>query len=111
MPENLHPIYEDILQESTQNFSGYVEGRFGQTITPDDQLYFVYSSIQKALENNFDLKDICVLTRNNIQGSEISRFLTENGIKIISQESLFYWKRFECKIYCQFDCFHHKSDQ
>lgn len=97
LPENLRPIYEDILQESTQNFLGYVEGKFRQTITPDEQLDFVYTSIQKALENNFDLKDICVLTRNNIQGSEISRFLTENGIKIISQESLFIGKDLNVK--------------
>ncbi len=46
-------------------------------------------TLKKLTEQDYELKDICVLVRTNIHGNEIARFLFDNGYqKIVSSESL-----------------------
>ena len=92
LPEHLQVIYDDIQQESTQSFAGYVESRFNKDFENSDQLQYVLDTVERALAKNYGLKDICILTRNNYQGAEIARFLTENKYKVISPDSLFIGK-------------------
>jgi len=44
--------------------------------------------IEKAKSNGFKNKDIVILTRKKSQGTDIANYLTENGIPILSSESL-----------------------
>jgi len=44
--------------------------------------------IEEAKTNGFKNKDIVILTRKKLQGTAIANFLTENGISILSSESL-----------------------
>lgn len=97
LPESLQTIYDDIIQEPTQKFKGYVESRFSTEMDSDEQLNYVLETIERALEKDFDLKDICILTRNNYQGADIARFLTEKGFKVISPDSLFIGKDLSVK--------------
>lgn len=92
LPENLHSIYATANQEPTKTFSGYVESYFTKKIEQEDQLAYVEQTIHKALANNYQLKDICILTRDNTKGALISKYLTERGLKVISPESLFIGK-------------------
>jgi len=48
----------------------------------------VSQSIEQALDNGFELNDICVLVRRKKEGLAISSHLTELGIDIISSETL-----------------------
>lgn len=97
LPPHLQLIYEDVNQESTQSFTGYVESRFNPDFDSKDQLDYVLKTVERTLANNFNLKDICILTRNNYQGAEIARFLTESGYKVISPDSLFIGKDLSVK--------------
>lgn len=45
-------------------------------------------TIEKAKSNGFKNKDIVILTRKKSQGTDIANYLTENGIPILSSESL-----------------------
>ncbi|MCX6295714.1 MAG: UvrD-helicase domain-containing protein [Bacteroidetes bacterium] len=44
--------------------------------------------IQQLLKEEYALKDISILVRKNTDGSDIANYLTENGIKVISSDSL-----------------------
>lgn len=92
LPENLKLIYADIAQEPTKKFQGYVESFFNKELELADQLDYVEDIVNRALANNYSLKDICILTRDNNKGAMISKHLTEKGIKVISPESLFIGK-------------------
>ncbi|MES2748480.1 MAG: UvrD-helicase domain-containing protein [Bacteroidota bacterium] len=46
------------------------------------------STILKVKYNGFNYKDIAILTRNKKPGTAIANYLTENGIPIVSSESL-----------------------
>ncbi len=45
-------------------------------------------TIEKVRQQGFRFKDIVVLTRKKVHGTEIANYLTENGIPILSSESL-----------------------
>lgn len=92
LSDHLKVIYADLIQESTQPFSGYIECVLEDKMDDDEQLEYVYSTVKRAIDLNYDLKDICILTRNNKKGSAVARYLTEKGIKVISPDSLFIGK-------------------
>lgn len=45
-------------------------------------------AIKQAVEQGFDLKDIVILTRKRNHGVLLANFLTENGLEILSSDSL-----------------------
>ena len=55
-----------------------------------NELYLeaTFKKIEEAKKNGFKNKDIVILTRKKTQGTAIANFLTENGISILSSESL-----------------------
>ncbi|MEJ2112386.1 MAG: UvrD-helicase domain-containing protein [Flavobacteriaceae bacterium] len=85
-------LYGNAKQEIILKEKGYVSLRFLDINRGDDkdQIYTqeVYNTIKKSTENNFKLKDICVLVRKKKEGVAIANFLNENGIPIISSETL-----------------------
>lgn len=48
----------------------------------------ILRDINILVEKNFDYKDITILVRNNSDGSDIAAFLTSNGIRVISSDSI-----------------------
>jgi ATP-dependent exoDNAse (exonuclease V) beta subunit len=103
--EFAHTDYKDLYQNhSHQKFNtktgGYVNISFVPKIdkeTFDDEenlaknesyLQATLSTIEKVKQNGFRYKDIVILTRKKAHGTEIANYLTENGIPILSSESL-----------------------
>lgn len=78
-------IYSDVRQEirCRDEQEGSVQISFC-----DDQIAEVISSIGRACEAGAGYGDIAVLVRGRAQGSEIASALIENGIPVISDDSL-----------------------
>ncbi|MDU8884762.1 UvrD-helicase domain-containing protein [Yeosuana sp. MJ-SS3] len=85
-------LYGNAKQETVLENKGYVSLHFLDINQGDnkDEFYTqeVYNAIQKCLENNFQLKDICVLVRKKKEGVAIANFLNEKEIPVISSETL-----------------------
>ncbi|RKS00941.1 exodeoxyribonuclease V subunit beta [Flavobacterium sp. 102] len=103
--EFAHADYKDLYQNhSHQKFNsktgGYVNISFVPKIdkeTFDDEenlaknelyLQATLATIEKVKQNGFRYKDIVILTRKKAHGTEVANYLTENGIPILSSESL-----------------------
>jgi ATP-dependent exoDNAse (exonuclease V) beta subunit len=89
-------IYQQLFvdgnqQEYNSKKGGLVRLDFiGDGDGTDEGLYCdrVLATIRDVLERNFQLRDICILTRNRKHGVLIANFLMEMGIPIISSETL-----------------------
>ena len=103
--EFTHEDYIDLyknrsFQEQNDKKGGYVnisfipkveKAEFGEQENPQkDQLYLqaVLQTILKVKQNGFCNRDIVILTRKKSHGTQIANYLTENGIPILSSESL-----------------------
>jgi len=90
-------VYADIYKRENQQLTntkkgGYVEISFleeGLKAADRDEMYpEKVLEIINDLHPDFDKSDICVLTRTRKQGVTIANYLSENGIEIISSETL-----------------------
>ncbi len=79
-------------QYSTKKEGGYIKFEF---ITPNNKaeahkVYAarVHETILHALQSGFNEKDICILTRTKKEGVSLGAYLMEQGIPIISSETL-----------------------
>jgi ATP-dependent exoDNAse (exonuclease V) beta subunit len=64
---------------------------FDEEESPEkNELYLqaTLSTIEKVKQNGFRYKDIVILTRKKAHGTLVANYLTENGVPIISSESL-----------------------
>ena len=104
LPPSVQKIYEGANQIAKKKFQGYIEGSFNENLNEESQLNYVLSIIQQSLDKGFALKDICILTRKNSTGAVISEFLTDQGIKVISPESLFIGKDLSVKFIFNLMC-------
>ncbi|WP_396194591.1 UvrD-helicase domain-containing protein [Flavobacterium sp.] len=103
--EFVHEDYKDLYQNhSHQQFNtktgGYVnisfvpkveKVAFDEEESPEkNELYLqaTLSTIEKVKQNGFRYKDIVILTRKKAHGTLVANYLTENGVPIISSESL-----------------------
>lgn len=85
-------IYKDLEQGfKSENTGGLVQIEFVQgekedfrTLNKEKTL----ETIKQLLLDNYKLKDIAILVRKNTDGSDIANFLTQNGIEVISSDSL-----------------------
>jgi len=79
-------------QKKTEKIGGFVQLSFVDIDKGDDEKEFVYQKrvleIIENLDENFKKSDVCVLVRTKKQGVEISNYLVENNIPIISSETL-----------------------
>jgi len=90
------PDYANIYSESNQDLcnknEGYVDINLLDYSREDDknEVYTeqVLETIQTVLKNGYQLKDICVLVRRKAEGVVISEKLNNEGINIISSETL-----------------------
>jgi len=99
-----HEDYKDLYQnhshqKSNAKTGGYVNISFIPKIeeTEDDeealdktQLYLLatLNTIQKVQKQGFELKDIVILTRKRSHGIAVANYLTEQGIPLLSSETL-----------------------
>jgi ATP-dependent exoDNAse (exonuclease V) beta subunit len=88
--------YEKLYSKSHQNTSinkqGYVSLNF-LDIKKDynrDEIYTknIVETIEKCIDNGFQLKDICVLVRKKKEGVAIANHLSSIGVDIVSSETL-----------------------
>jgi len=79
-------------QKSTNHEGGYVKLEFldFKNKEKSNELYSdnVYKTILNLLENDFQEKDICILTRKKADGIVLGSFLQEKGITVVSSETL-----------------------
>lgn len=103
--EFTHEDYKNLyLNHSHQEFNaksgGYVHISFVPKVDKDhwdddeslekNEMYLAatLATIEKITQKGFRYKDIAILTRKKAHGTEIANYLTENGIPILSSESL-----------------------
>ena len=90
------PDYSDLYNKAKQKpvikHEGYVNLNFLNIQSEDDinQLYpeTVFETINKCLENNYNLKDICILVRKKKEGVAIAEYLSDKGVRITSSETM-----------------------
>lgn len=80
-------IYADVCQKvAKQDKPG---GRVSLTFCPKEQeLQMVLDSVEEALESGARLSDIAVLVRSNQTGEKVASFLIDNGITVMTDDSL-----------------------
>ncbi|MBS1650657.1 MAG: UvrD-helicase domain-containing protein [Bacteroidetes bacterium] len=91
LPEN-KLIYDDLVQHSNSDKSGFVQISMDQ-ITDSEMLTETncnktISIIQDALSRGFLFNDICIVCRKRDNATKLAEFLSNEGIPIISPESL-----------------------
>lgn len=96
--EDYKDLYENnSYQEVNSKSGGYVSIEFlekeknieDESVEKDEQYAkATLDTIHDILEQGFDLKDIVILTRKRNHGVVLANYLTENGIEILSSDSL-----------------------
>lgn len=86
-------IYSGLRQTvKNLNHAGFIEFRFSEEKNAEklsaEYLSWVLEIIQAQRDDGFDWSDIAILVRANAKGDSIARFLTENGIPVVSSDSL-----------------------
>ena len=89
---DLEKAYQDVRQQPTKEFDGYVQVRFfGGTEDrkwQEEAEEAVLAAIREAGEAGFALSDMLILTRKTDEASRMARFLLDRGINTISEEAL-----------------------
>ena len=85
-------LFKHAKQNTFNEENGFVNLNFLNIQKEDDsnELYAsqVLETIIQCQNNNYSLNDICVLVRKRKEGVAIANYLSENGIKITSSETL-----------------------
>ncbi len=79
-------------QKYNENIGGYVELTFVEIPKDQDEKALIYPQkvyqIIRDLDNSFERSELCILVRTKAQGIEVSKYLSNHGIEIISSETL-----------------------
>lgn len=91
--ESYKKLYRDgNRQKYNENVGGYVELSFVEKPKNQDEKALFYPQkvlqIIRDLDDSFERSELCILVRTKAQGVEVSTFLAEHGIEIISSETL-----------------------
>jgi ATP-dependent exoDNAse (exonuclease V) beta subunit len=90
-PDYSH-LYSISNQEGFLGNEGFVSLNFLELAKDDDrnEIYTekVLETINNCLKGGFSLKDICILVRKKKEGIAVAEFLSQNGIKIVSSETM-----------------------
>lgn len=85
-------LYNKAYQKISKSENGYVELSFLDIDKNDDRdIIFpeqVLTTINNCLVNNYTLEDICILVRAKKEGVAIANYLSDQGIPIVSSETL-----------------------
>ena len=83
----LSEIYKDVHQIPAKQ--GKAPGRISLTFCPkEEELQKVLDSINETRASGARLSDIAVLVRSNATGEEVASFLIDNGVTVITDDSL-----------------------
>lgn len=96
LANKLNPKYQRIYESLEQDFNpdnigGYVQVEF---LTAEKEeacelhLERTFQIVQDLVKKNYQLKDIAVLVRKNTDGQDVANYLSQNGIAVISSDSL-----------------------
>ena len=91
LSQEYQPVYGDIDQKfNPVKDKGFVQIEFFSLESKEDKsmLERIPVLINEILDLNYKPGDIAILCRKNEQGSEIARYLLDQGINVISAESL-----------------------
>ncbi len=91
-----NPVYSELFNSSSQNaikeFPGYVNISFMEAENKEEELELqperVFEIVKDLESQGMSKSDICVLTRTRSQSFAIAHYLSEQGISIVSSESL-----------------------
>jgi ATP-dependent exoDNAse (exonuclease V) beta subunit len=97
-----HPDYKDLYenhshQKVNSKTGGYVNISFLPETTESEEVVVdktekyvqaALDTINQVLEKGFEYKDIVILTRKRGQGIAVANFLTEQGVPLLSSETL-----------------------
>lgn len=89
--DDLKKIYHNQKQEYKKEELGYVSLDFpdlGEGDTDSVNTTFVLKYIHKAIEDGFSYSDICVIIRQNRHGNTVANYLIEQGVPVVSADSL-----------------------
>ena len=90
--EKFKTIYDGLEQGfNPDNKGGFVQVEFltgAKEEFRDQNKERTLELIHQLRNDNYQLKDISILVRKNTDGSDIANYLTENGIDVISSDSL-----------------------
>lgn len=105
LSDELKPIYDKQQQEHKAEELGYVSIAFPQTAEEDQDAVntkLILRHIHEALASGYHYSDICIIVRVNRHGNTIANFLIEQGIPVVSAESLLLGKAEEINVVIQF---------
>ncbi len=107
--------YAKIYEKAEQKFlekkkGGFVSVEFVPCESEDEDKNYIEQTIERTLELVIDLRDnynhrlsdITILCRSNINANRVARFLLENNIPVISQESLLLNFSRDVNFFCSF---------
>lgn len=84
-------IYNNQIQEFKETDAGYVSIDFPELVDDDrdeTNLDYIHTYIKQAQTDHYIYSDICIIVRTNTQGNTIANYLIEQGIPVVSNESL-----------------------
>ena len=85
MGETVGSIYSDVEQKVNRQGHGMVDVRF----CSDEEYYEnILAAVRGAVDKGYRLGEITVLVRLNKEGGNIAQFLIENGVPVVSDDSL-----------------------
>jgi ATP-dependent exoDNAse (exonuclease V) beta subunit len=90
LPFDFNDYYDDYIQiPGGSKVGGYAEiSLVDKEDYQESTFKEIYSTIKDCLSRGFQLKDIAILSRNNKMLTVIAKYLTNNGVPVISSESL-----------------------
>ncbi|MDQ3191098.1 MAG: UvrD-helicase domain-containing protein [Bacteroidota bacterium] len=99
VPKSLFLDHQSIYNNHSQKFNqekngGYVQVEFieeknlAELNLAETNCQKIHETINQVLSDGYELKDIAILFRKNQEASLVARFLIEQGIDVISSESL-----------------------
>ena len=98
LSDGFEEIYQGLKEESASNEEvGYVEINFLDGPEEEDYLEEVFRIIQENLEKDYKLGDMAVLCRKNADAAAIGKYLMEEGIAVLSNESLLLNSSYEVR--------------
>jgi ATP-dependent exoDNAse (exonuclease V) beta subunit len=93
-PDQLGKVFEDPVQVADPGRNGgyvnieFISRKDEEVSYKEKTLSCIMKRIQELLADGFSLKDIAILCRKRKDGNETARFLTQNGLKVVSSEAL-----------------------
>ena len=90
--QNIYKNHKQDVPPQKADSGGFVSLNIIDAETPDDYILEknirIFNIIDELKNKNFQLKDICILCRSKAGAIDISAYLLENGIDVVSSESL-----------------------